>query len=355
MLLNILQGEINMKKTLVLFTTMLVTASILTGCTNSAKSEENEKKNNTSSSETASLKTTYPLTIKAFDDNGNTYDQVFKEAPKRVVTNNQSSTELLLDLGLKDSIVGTGDLDNKIMDKFEKDYKAIPVVAEKGQVAKESVLGTNPDLVIGRAASFTDDTYGTIPTLNDMGVNTYVQLASKMNTEQSLENIITDIRNIGKIFDIQEKANKYADNLQLKLDEIKGKISDINSEPKNVMIMVNYNDGQFGVFGANASLQSKMLETVNAKNVADKGGSLSIENLISLNPDAIVYVKANKNSANDETAVKSLLDNNLIQNVTAIKDKNIIEVEYTELMGYSFRNFDCIETIAKGLYPDTFK
>jgi len=344
-----------MKKPIAILTTMIITASIVSGCSNSAKSKEENGKNTTAATETESLKTSYPLTIEAFDDEGNTYDQVFNEAPKRVVTNNQSSTELLLDLGLKDSMVGTGDLDNKILDRLEKDYKTIPVVAEKGQVAKESVLGTNPDLVIGRSASFTDDKYGTISSLNDMGVNTYVQLSSKMDTEQSLDNIITDIRNIGKIFDIQEKANKYVDNLNAKLDNIKTKVSDLNSDTKNVMIMVNYNDGQFGVFGSNASLQTKMLETINAKNVSDKGGQLSIENLISLNPDAIVYVKANKNSKNDETAVKSLLDNKLIQNVSAIKDKNIIEVEYTELMGYSFRNFDCLEKIAKGLYPDTFK
>lgn len=344
-----------MKKPIALLTTMIITASIVSGCSNSAKSIEENGKNTKAATETESLKTSYPLTIEAFDDEGNTYDQVFNEAPKRVVTNNQSSTELLLDLGLKDSMVGTGDLDNKILDRLEKDYKTIPVVAEKGQVAKESVLGTNPDLVIGRSASFTDDKYGTISSLNDMGVNTYVQLSSKMDTEQSLDNIITDIKNIGKIFDIQEKANKYADNLNAKLDNIKTKVSDLNSDTKNVMIMVNYNDGQFGVFGANASLQTKMLETINAKNVSEKGGQLSIENLISLNPDAIIYVKANKNSKNDETAVKSLLDNKLIQNVSAIKDKNIIEVEYTELMGYSFRNFDCLEKIAKGLYPDTFK
>ncbi|MBU5306936.1 ABC transporter substrate-binding protein [Clostridioides mangenotii] len=344
-----------MKKPIAILTTMIITASIVSGCSNSTKSKEENGKNTTAATETESLKTSYPLTIEAFDDEGNTFDQVFNEAPKRVVTNNQSSTELLLDLGLKDSMVGTGDLDNKILDRLEEDYKTIPVVAEKGQVAKESVLGTNPDLVIGRSASFTYDKYGTISSLNDMGVNTYVQLSSKMDTDQSLDNIITDIKNIGKIFDIQEKANKYADNLNAKLDNIKTKVSDLNSDTKNVMIMVNYNDGQFGVFGANASLQTKMLETINAKNVSDKGGQLSIENLISLNPDAIVYVKANKNSKNDETAVKSLLDNKLIQNVSAIKDKNIIEVEYTELMGYSFRNFDCLEKIAKGLYPDTFK
>ncbi|WP_342350198.1 hypothetical protein [Clostridium neonatale] len=58
--------------------------------------------------------------------------------------------------------------------------------------------------------------------------------------------------------------------------------------------MVKYIDGQFGVYGANASLQTEMLKILNAENVAEKGGTLSTENLISLNPDAIVYVHADK-------------------------------------------------------------
>ncbi|MGX4598978.1 ABC transporter substrate-binding protein [Faecalimicrobium sp. JNUCC 81] len=342
------------KKYLASIASLALVVSLVSGCGKNKTDNKSENQNTTIKNEKTSEETTYPIEIEAFDSTGNTYKQTFKEAPKRVVTNNQSSTELLLELGLKDSLVGTGDLDNKVLDRLEDDYKFIPVISQKGDLAKEVLIGANPDMVIGRAASFTDERYGTIPSLNGMNINTYVQIASKMDTTQSLDNIILDVRNVGKIFNIQEKANKYADQLQDRLDKVKEKSSTIKSDPLKVMYMVKYDNGQFGVYGANASLQTEMLKLINAENVANKGGTLSTENLISLNPDAIVYVHADKNSSTDKDAISSLLNNKLIQSVPAIANKKIIEVDYTELMGYGFRTFDALDKIASGLYPNIF-
>lgn len=299
--------------------------------------------------------TVYPLTIAVHDQEGVSYDQVFKEAPKKVVTNNQASTELLLALGLEEFVIGTGDIDNDVLPELQEAYKKIPAIAEKGQVAKEVVIGSDPDLVIGRAMSFTGDRYGTIASLNEMGINTYVQEASLMNVEQSLDNIILDVRNVGKIFDIQDRANAFADALQERLDTIKEKTAAIEGDPVKVMFMVKYVGGEFAAYGQNASLQTKLLADMNAVNVAEKGGNLSAENLIALNPDVIIYVTANKNAETDKVAIEAMLANETISSVSAIANKKVAAVEYTELMGYGFRTFDAMETIAKAVYPDIFE
>lgn len=46
------------------------------------------------------------MEIEIYDAQGNKYTQVFEKAPERVVTNTPSSTEILLELGLEDKIVG---------------------------------------------------------------------------------------------------------------------------------------------------------------------------------------------------------------------------------------------------------
>ncbi len=175
-----------------------------------------------------------------------------------------------------------------------------------------------------------------------------------MNTEQSLENILLDIENVGKIFDKEEEAIQLVNELQQKLSTVEETIKEANGETLNVMFMVNYVDGNYGVYGANASLQNDFLARLNAVNVSQQGGQQSLENLIALNPDVIVYVKADKNSTNDEVAIESLLNNELIQSVTAIENKAVFEVTYTELMGYGYRTFDCLESLAKQMYPDLF-
>lgn len=344
------------KKSLLLLTSLALATTVLVGCgnkTETSDSSSSETQTSTSVNDTAN-KTTYPVSFDAFDSQGNTYTQTFTEAPKKVITNNQSSTELLLTLGLKDSIIGTGDLDTPIPDELKADYESIPAIANKGDVAKEVVVGSGADLVIGRAASFTDERYGTISSLNEVGINTYVQLASKMNTDITLDTIIQDVRNVGVIFDVQDKANELADSLQVTLDYIQSKVP-TDTERKKVMLIVNYSGESFTAYGANASLQKEMLNILNADNVIEKGGAVSLENIISTNPDHIVYVTANKNAAVDVDAVDRILAEPTLQTVEAIKNKNIMTVDYTELMGYGYRTFDCLEKLAQAFYPEIFK
>lgn len=344
------------KKSLLLLTSLALATTVFVGCgnkTETAESSSNEAQTS-ASVDASSTKTTYPISFDAFDSEGNVYTQTFTEAPKKVITNNQSSTELLLTLGLKDSIIGTGDLDTPIPEELKADYESIPAIANKGDVAKEVVVGSGADLVIGRAASFKDDRYGTISSLNEVGINAYVQLASKMNTDITLDTIIQDVRNVGVIFDVQDKANKLADSLQVTLDYIQSKVPN-TSERKKVMILVNYTGESFTAYGANASLQKEMLNVLNADNVIEKGGAISLENIISTNPDHIIYVTANKNAAVDADAVDRILAEPTLQTVEAIKNENIITVDYTELMGYGYRTFDCLEKLAEAFYPEIFK
>lgn len=344
------------KKSLLLLTSLALSATVFVGCGNKTENvDSSSKEDQTIASTTASTnKTTYPVTFDAFDSEGNVYKQTFNEAPKKVITNNQTSTELLLTLGLKDSIIGIGDLDTPMPEDLKADYESIPAIANKGDVAKEVVVGSGADLVIGRSASFKDDRYGSIPSLNEVGINTYVQLASKMNADISLDTIIQDVRNVGTIFDVQDKANKLADSLQASFDNIKSKVP-TTGERKKVMLIVNYSGDSFTAYGANASLQKEMLNLLNADNVIAKGGSISLENIISSNPDHIVYVTANKNASVDADAVDRILAEPTLQSVDAIKNKNISSVEYTELMGYGYRTFDCLEKLAKTFYPEVFK
>lgn len=344
------------KKPLLLLTSLALAATVFIGCSNKTENKDSSsaQEKTPATTQVSDDKTVYPVTFDAFDSDGNVYPQTFNEAPKKVITNNQTSTELLLTLGLKDSIIGTGDLDTPMSESLKADYESIPAIASKGDVAKEVVVGSGADLVIGRAASLKDDRYGTIPSLNEVGINTYVQLASKMNTDISLDTIIQDVRNVGVIFDVQNNANKLADSLQDSLDSIKSKVP-TTGERKKVMLIVNYSGESFTAYGANASLQKEMLNILNADNVIEKGGTVSLENIISTNPDHIVYVTANKNAAVDADAVDRILAEPTLQNVEAIKNKNIVSVEYTELMGYGYRTFDCLEKLAEAFYPEAFK
>ena len=346
----------------------LLVAVLTTGCasttntnktnTNTSNADVSQQDTTTNADQSDSVETTdssgtvYPLTIDIYSPEGEKYTQTFTEAPSKVITNNASSTDLLLELGLEDKIIGIIQPDNAPDEKWASVYENLTVLGDKKTMSKEVIIGVEPDLIIGRAMPFTDESMGTIADLNDMDINVYTQFASNFVTEQSLDNIILDVRNIGKIFNVSERADAYADTLQTRLDTIKGKVSEqTQSDPVKVLFMVTYTDGTFNTFGANSALQSEMLKTINAENVLETGtSSLTSENLVELNPDVIVYIKSDRNAQTDKTAVESLLNDETIQSVPAIENEKIIEIGYDEIMDYGVRIFDTLETLYDFIY-----
>ena len=90
-------------------------------------------------------KTQYPLTI---DNCGE--EVTFTQAPQRVVSLDQGTTEILLSLGLEDRMVGTATWTDPVLPELQAANENVPRLADNAPTY-EIVLDTDPDFV---AASF---------------------------------------------------------------------------------------------------------------------------------------------------------------------------------------------------------
>lgn len=72
--------------------------------------------------------------------------------PKRAVTMNQGTTEIMLALGLADNMVGTAYLDDNIWSELEAEYKTVPVIAKEYPTIDE-LLSVKPDFVYASYSS----------------------------------------------------------------------------------------------------------------------------------------------------------------------------------------------------------
>jgi hypothetical protein len=72
--------------------------------------------------------------------------------PKRAVTMNQGTTEIMLALGLAEHMVGTAYLDDFIWSELEAEYKMIPVIAKEYPTINE-LLSVEPDFVYASYSS----------------------------------------------------------------------------------------------------------------------------------------------------------------------------------------------------------
>ncbi len=230
-----------MKKTLSI---LLITVATLTmaACGNTT-TEKATTQSSTETSQKASTETTYPLTVKTYDAKGNEVEQVFDKAPEKVITNNVSTTEILLELGLKDKIAGMLNPDNAVTDKYKDASATIPQIGDK-----KTVLSYEPDAVIGRNMMFSEKSLGTVSTWNENKIPVYTQKASLSTIQQDLGNIVEDVKNLGMIFNVQDKANEYAAQLQAKIDAVKKANPTSQGEKKKVLIMVAYNNETFGAY-----------------------------------------------------------------------------------------------------------
>lgn len=169
-----------------------------------------------------------------------------KQAPKRAVTLNQGTTEIMLALGLVDSMVGTAYLDDEIWPEIADDYAKIPVLSSTYPDI-ETLMEVEPDFLYAsyrsafQASTKEDDNRidyfqiveacnMTLPTsngnatycrseLNEANIQTYLQapyceLADHRPAELQLSNLYEEIWEIANIFDAFPKAQSLVSQIE---------------------------------------------------------------------------------------------------------------------------------------------
>lgn len=319
---------------------------VFTGCSgatsNSASKDSNSK---------TEVSKNYPVKIKNFTSDKKEFEVTFDKKPEKVITTNQTTTELLLDLGLEKSMIGTSYLDNPILDKLKDKYDKIPVLSAK-YPTKEQVLEKNPDCIIGWKSVFTDKTLGSVESWNEKGVKTFIQRNSGVMPGSNIENVYKDIEDLGKIFDIKDTTDNYIKAIKDRISKVQDTIKDVK-EPLKVLVMEGSDSNKYFAYGSN-TLAGDMVEKAGGKNLAEKSVDISAENIVSLNPDVIVLIHFEA-QVKDNKGTDALLNNPALQNVQAIKNKKIVPTPLAETYGGGVRTASGVENLAKAFYPEKFK
>ncbi|WP_107943364.1 ABC transporter substrate-binding protein [Metasolibacillus sp. FSL H7-0170] len=326
----------------------LATMLLLAACGNST-----EQKTEGTASEAH-----YPLTIENFakPEGGDAWskkEQVFDKAPERIMANTRPAAELLLHLGLGDKIVGVGaDFgapDTTVADEYAK----LPILSD-GYVGKEVTLGTNPDLVFGRGGLFDNADWGvgTVDSLNAMGVKTYVLESSV--TGGTYASIYKDIENLGEIFNVQDKAQSFIDELKEKQQFIAKSLESI-TEHKTFAYMHTNDPDDLYVWPANGeTFFHDAFNMIKLDNVfKEETGNINLETLIATNPDVLILPNWD---GSDLTKVRdAIYENPKLSSMKAIQNKQIYIVDYNYMFGYGYNTIDGMEILAKEMYPELFQ
>lgn len=340
-----------MKKKL-LAAAILVSLITLSACGGAEKKTESSKSDKTAA---------YPVTIKNYGRPEATaewkeVDQTFDKAPERVVANTRPAAELLLHLGLKDKIVGVGAVFGEPDKEVEKEFDDLHSLG-KEYISKEIALGEDPDLIFGRGGLFDNAEWGngTVNTLNDMGMKTFV-LASSV-TGGTYDSVYDDIENLGNLFGVQDKAEAFSTKLKTRQKAIQDNLSAIKEEKEFALLFIT-DPNEVSVYGAkDETFFNDLFKMVKLNNVyAETEGDISIEALIETDPEVLIIPDwTTTGGVSPEEIKEALYSNAKLSSLQAIKNKQIYAVDYNYMFGYGYIGIEGMELLAKEMYPKEFK
>jgi len=249
----------------------------------------------------------------------------FAAAPKRVVAIKSTSTEMLLALGLGDRIVGTAFQDGPVPDEWADAAKDVPNISDF-MPGEEAVLELEPDLVYsGWESAFAADAAGERDELAGLGVASYVQPAACRSAQVpgklDFAEIDREIGEVASIFRVDASdliAKQHA--------ELEAMVPDSHG-----LTALWYSSGTDTPYvGAGIGAPELVLETAGLTNIAADidmtWTSLSWESIVAADPDVIVLIDADWNTA--QSKMDMLEDNPATAQMTAVKKNHYIVLPF---------------------------
>jgi len=350
-----------MKK--ILLSTLLILAMLLTACAGQtaepaveapveapAETTTEATTETTTEVEVTEEKAYEPQTY-TYEIYGETYDVTYTEAPQRAVTMSQFMTEMLLALDLGEKMVGTAYMDNDIYPEFKEAYDKVEILSDK-YPSKEVMYSVEPDFVSGWTSVFNEKRVASASEMMENGIHPF--LAKSISGEGSMEAVYEDFRTLGKIFDVNEKAEAVVAKLQNEVVEIQEQVGDLAEEDMVKVFAYDSGDNEPFVV-AGGGISGDIIRQAKGQNIfgeIEKGyATVSWEEVVLRDPEVIVIVDYGDTSA--DTKLELIKNHPALQDVTAVIEDNFVVIGLAD-MSPGVRNTGAIKTLAQGFYPEKF-
>ncbi len=331
---------------LALVSVSIISLSIFTGCGSNQSKISNGQ---TNQSESSSYK---PVTITIDllrNGKGEKVKETFKSEPKRAVTLGDEFTDILLDLGLDNSIAGRTENGCKsIRTTLDTSRKKIPVLATKN-LSQEKLLSVQPDFIMGWDSNFSDKKFSK-DFCEKNGISIYTPKFT--GDHASIQDVYDDYITLGKIFNVSSKAEDKVATMKSKVSKVQEKIKTIKSDPQKVFI---YDSGEDSPFTGCQGLPGDLIKIAGGKNIfddIDKGWAhVSWEEIVKRNPDVIIIMNYGTGDVIEKE--KFLYSNTALKDVDAIKNKRVYPVILNDVEGGA-GTADVVQDLAKIFHPEVF-
>ncbi|KJK17896.1 ABC transporter substrate-binding protein [Pseudomonas sp. NPDC087612] len=291
--------------------------------------------------------TQYPLTVQSCNR-----QVTFTKAPEHALSHDINMTQMMLALGLRSRMVGYSGVSGwkAVTPQLRKQLDGLPELAAK-YPSVETLLNANVDFL------FAGWDYGmrvggdlTPQSLAPLGIPVYELTEScafvMKRPAASLDDTYTDLRNLGRIFDVQARAEQLIGDMQARVAVVQQQLP---AERPRVFL---YDSGEDrAMTSGRLGMPEALIAAAGGRNVLNdieaSWTRVNWESVVERNPEVIVIVDYGEVSAAQKQAF--LEQHPALQSVEAIRNKRFVVIPYVAATP-SLENVEAIETIAKSLH-----
>ncbi len=260
--------------------------------------------------------------------------------PLSIITASVGHDEMTLAIVPIDRLVAVGSSSKNITYSNVAD-----LLQEKAEITRdpETIIAQEPDIIVTSPFFSADG----IAALSKAGIPV-IQTELKQGPESRINNILL----MGYIYGEEKRAVEFAAEVRERYESLIGVTGAVEEQPR-VLALTQYGD-KIWTAGKD-STEGGVITAAGGLNVAAEAGiegnqTTSLEGVIAMNPEVIVIAQPIEFGANEFR--QSLLDNEALAELPAVKNEAIYVVESKHFTTLSYWNIRGAEDLARILWPD---
>ncbi len=304
--------------------------------------------------ESAETDSHYPVTITNYNYAGEPVEFTYEKAPERVICVYQCCIEVMLALGLEDHVIASYGLDNEVKDEWKTGFEKMNYDDSVFAPDKETITMLEPDMIYSWTSYFSEKKLGDVSEWNEKGIATFIASNSGAAKVRTLENEYNDILNIGKIFDVEDKAEALVDEMKAQVADTLAAVE--GQDPVRVAVLEPLG-GSITNYSAK-SLAGDMVVQLGGELVMPEGSEMGKEDLLVLDPDVIFVVYMAYSGDDPETVMADQLavicDDPALASLSAVQNDRVYLIMLGDMYASGARTGDGLRVLAEGMYPSLY-
>ncbi|AHF67215.1 ABC transporter substrate-binding protein [Pseudomonas cichorii] len=305
--------------------------------------------------------TQYPLTVENCG-----MKLTFEHAPRKAVTIGQSGTEMLHELGLGDTLVGTSLWFNDVLPRFKAQNDKVERLADNDP-SFEAVIGKRPELVAVQLEWMVgaQGVVGTRQQFHDLKIPTYIMPSDCEGKDNlvgadgtrlepfRIDTIYKSIEQLAQIFDVQDRGQQLVAELRSRLAHAVANVKQNKERDVSAVFWFSSADIDIDPYVAGRKgIPDFMLNNLGMRNIVESDEewpTVGWETIAKANPDILVIARMDRRRfpADDyRRKLEFLKSDPVTRNMDAVKHDRIVIID-ADAMQASIRLFTGIEELAE--------